>query len=339
MATSAVANVSGTSFTLTVTDTVGAAVSSNTYEIQEISARFITKFGGGKQLTLLYKDTPLISVSNTTSLSGYSNKLFGSSDPIIAKLIYDALSKADNINPAPNSIIVNTRPLSSSSDSVTIVPGNGTLNVKIADGSSSPSIKDVDPGLSDKALVVAISPNSPTINTLNTKLTDVDTKLASTNTKLTSVDTKLDNTNTKLTDVDTKLASANTKLGVLETKLTNIDVNIAVLNGLTFAAGVGSSYTETAAANTATAITLPATSGKSWIIYNVEFSYAGTPDTGATLTIAEGAVVKRRTQVTASGAGPLIVNQIYTPGSAVTVTLSAGGTDVVGSLNISAKVV
>jgi hypothetical protein len=109
----------------------------------------------------------------------------------------------------------------------------------------------------------------------------------------------------------------------LEAKLTNL--------------GVGAAYTSTAAANTNTAVTLPATTGKAWIIYSVEYSYAGTPDPDKTLVVTEGSTVKRTTQVTGSGAQLLTINQIYTVGAAVTLTLLAGGVNIVGSLNVTAR--
>jgi hypothetical protein len=347
---------------LNTVDATGQIINASSYELQNIASRYTVRPNGDKQFSLLYNEAILVSVSNSSALSGFNNTLFGSTDPVTAKIIYDALIRSGSVPAQDTDSIYNTRVLTSATDSVAAV---------ITDGTTAASIKPASTAAlaTDRSLVVAVNPTSGLATstlqgTTNTLLTDIFAELDT----LTNVDIRdLNSAADSVASVQSgswgvsvingaqtaavkaastapvaadpalvvaispnSLVATEVKQDTQITSLASIDLKLSNV-------GVGSPYTATAAANTNTVVTLPATTGRAWIIYNVEFSYAGTPDPDKTLVITEGATVRRTTQVTASGAGPLTINQIYAAGAAVTVTLLAGGAGVVGSVNITAK--
>ena len=99
----------------------------------------------------------------------------------------------------------------------------------------------------------------------------------------------------------------------------------------------------TAAANTAVAITLPADPEQCHVVCRVDWSYDGAP-TGGKVTITAGSTTLRELHIVEGGPGlmdwykdlnnPGIHND-DTKGEAVTVTLTAGGASVVGTLGLS----
>lgn len=116
--------------------------------------------------------------------------------------------------------------------------------------------------------------------------------------------------------------------------VTAIEASAPVVTGLM--ARVATAYSATSSANSAALITLPAVTGKRWIIYSLEFSYAQLPSSGV-VTIAEAGVEKYRLFVTTAGAAPTRCLRKFAIGAAITVTLVAGGAGVIGSLNLSAE--
>ncbi|MGB5768744.1 MAG: hypothetical protein WBM32_02580 [Crocosphaera sp.] len=61
---------------------------------------------------------------------------------------------------------------------------------------------------------------------LETRLTDIDTRLNGVETQLTSVDTQLTSVDTRLTSVETQLTSVDTRLTGVETQLTKVDTRL-----------------------------------------------------------------------------------------------------------------
>jgi hypothetical protein len=85
-------------------------------------------------------------------------------------------------------------------------------------------------------------------------------------------------------------------------------------------------------------VTLAArTDGQGWAIDGFAWSYSGDP-TGGRVTLAAGAVTFLDLDVTAKGPGVVSFNRpLRTPANtALTATLSAGGSGVVGKLNLLA---
>lgn len=91
--------------------------------------------------------------------------------------------------------------------------------------------------------------------------------------------------------------------------------------------------------NALCSILLPAPTGGSRIcLTTLEFGYSDAP-TGGQITILEGPTPVFTLPVTAAGAGQIILNREYTPATAITVTLSAGGSGIVGHLDVGYCVV
>jgi hypothetical protein len=95
------------------------------------------------------------------------------------------------------------------------------------------------------------------------------------------------------------------------------------------------------AANVAAVCTLPADNpptnvdavnpvARSWMLFGVRWSYSGTPTAGS-LTIAWGSV-SETLAITQGGPGFLALSKTFPPGSAVTITLAAGGSGVTGKV-------
>jgi hypothetical protein len=101
---------------------------------------------------------------------------------------------------------------------------------------------------------------------------------------------------------------------------------------------VGTPYSAAPSVNTAATIVLAATTGKAWVIYQIEASYGSAPTDGA-LTITEGTTQRYRLQITSPGAAPTVASRVFAAGAAVTVNLSAGGAGVSGTLNLSAELI
>lgn len=105
---------------------------------------------------------------------------------------------------------------------------------------------------------------------------------------------------------------------------------------------VTSNQHSTASANTDVVITLAATSGTVWFINWIDFSYSADP-TGGELTVAYGGTTLFSTYITKGGAsGPLRLNLsrpiprvsgVEVP-DAVVITLKAGGSGIIGRLNV-----
>jgi hypothetical protein len=90
----------------------------------------------------------------------------------------------------------------------------------------------------------------------------------------------------------------------------------------------------TAAANTAVVVTYAATPGVSHIIDEIHLGYSAAP-VGGTIQVADGAtVIYGPLPVTAAGLAFLPVRKRGGAGAAMTITLSAGGSGVVGYLAI-----
>lgn len=91
----------------------------------------------------------------------------------------------------------------------------------------------------------------------------------------------------------------------------------------------------TAAANTAVNKTYAGAAGKRHCLSKIDWSYNGDPTAGA-LTVTSGGVTIYSIDITKGGPGPLsFANPIMgEPGEAVVVTLAAGGSGVVGKLNV-----
>ncbi len=88
-------------------------------------------------------------------------------------------------------------------------------------------------------------------------------------------------------------------------------------------------------ANTAAVITVAAPgAGQRLQVNQIEFSYNAAPTNG-TLTIQQGATTIKTLFITAAGAGPVITGIRLVANTALTITLSAGGAGVTGSVNAS----
>lgn len=95
------------------------------------------------------------------------------------------------------------------------------------------------------------------------------------------------------------------------------------------------SNAKTSGTNAAVAITFPAIATRAIIIDSIVWSYGGTP-TGGKLTVAHGATTVLEVDITASGPGALPLNLSADINEQVVVTLGAGGSGVVGKLNVFA---
>lgn len=88
-------------------------------------------------------------------------------------------------------------------------------------------------------------------------------------------------------------------------------------------------------ANTAAVITVAAPgAGQRLQVNQIEFSYNAAPTNG-TLTIQQGSTVIKTLFVSAAGPGPIITGIRLAANTALTITLSAGGAGVTGSVNAS----
>lgn len=126
------------------------------------------------------------------------------------------------------------------------------------------------------------------------------------------------------------------------TSLTEAQVKTAIESSSPTLTGqamkVGTSYNSAPSSNTAAVISLAATTGKRWAIYQIEVSYAQLPTNGV-LTITESGGEKYRLFITTAGAAPIVSGRLFTSGAGVVVTLSAGGAGVSGAINLSAEVI
>ena len=95
-------------------------------------------------------------------------------------------------------------------------------------------------------------------------------------------------------------------------------------------------FAEATAANAVVDLGAPQ-AGKRWQIENIEFSYDGDPTIQANLTVRDGGVIVRKTNITTSGAGPLPINTRFSVDGSVDVTLSSAGVGILGCLNVSAR--
>lgn len=89
------------------------------------------------------------------------------------------------------------------------------------------------------------------------------------------------------------------------------------------------------ASNGVATVTLPATLGKRWSIGLVTVGYNAAP-TGGLLTVLEGANPIFVAPITNSNATPVGVYRRGNRGNPMTITLSAGGSNVVGYVNVEA---
>lgn len=99
---------------------------------------------------------------------------------------------------------------------------------------------------------------------------------------------------------------------------------------------VTSADTATAAANTAVALTYAAVAGRQHVIGDLIVSYSGAP-TGGNLKVEDGSG-NTVFQVDIVAAGPTILPlelpRMGSPNTALIVTLAAGGSGVVGKINV-----
>jgi hypothetical protein len=94
--------------------------------------------------------------------------------------------------------------------------------------------------------------------------------------------------------------------------------------------------------DTPTVLTLPAQEGyrSRWLITSIHAAYGATPQTGKVLSITDGVLANPCTvPCTAAGPAPMPWNIAYAPNQAVTITLPAGGSGVLGHLTVGARVV
>lgn len=86
-------------------------------------------------------------------------------------------------------------------------------------------------------------------------------------------------------------------------------------------------------ANASSVVTLPAVVGQRRIIESVQWSYSAAPLTG-NLQIADGTNIYLDLDVTAAGAGGLTMCITALVNSAMTITLAAGGSGIIGKLAV-----
>lgn len=94
--------------------------------------------------------------------------------------------------------------------------------------------------------------------------------------------------------------------------------------------------------NTPTVLTLPAQEGyrSRWLITSIHAAYGAAPQADKKLIIADGVLANPCTvPCTAAGPAPQFWNIAYAPNAAVTITLEAGGSGVLGHLTVGARVV
>jgi len=110
-------------------------------------------------------------------------------------------------------------------------------------------------------------------------------------------------------------------------------INSSGLGSHAYAGG----HMSTPAANAAATVTLGATAGQSWTIAGIYWSYNATPTSGQ-LNFTIGGVTSFTEYITDRGPGffPFTPPIQATAGTAVVVTLTAGGAAVTGSLNVHA---
>ena len=102
---------------------------------------------------------------------------------------------------------------------------------------------------------------------------------------------------------------------------------------------IGSAFTNTSTANAAAVITISAPgAGLCLQLNQLTFSYSGAPTNGL-LTIQQGSTVIHETAITAAGAGPLVGGYKLGANTAMTITLAAGGSGVVGRVSASVSTV
>ena len=100
-----------------------------------------------------------------------------------------------------------------------------------------------------------------------------------------------------------------------------------------------SSRVHVPAANTAAVVTLAAVAGRRNVVYQVAASYSATP-TGGRLTITDGGVTVLDVGISAGGLTNLVLDPGLAggPNAEVVATLAAGGSGIIGRLNVVATV-
>lgn len=94
--------------------------------------------------------------------------------------------------------------------------------------------------------------------------------------------------------------------------------------------------------DTPTVLTLPAQEGyrSRWLITSIHAAYGANPQADKKLIIADGVLNPPCTApCTAAGLAPQVWNIAFAPNQAVTITLEAGGSGVLGHLTVGARVV
>jgi hypothetical protein len=91
----------------------------------------------------------------------------------------------------------------------------------------------------------------------------------------------------------------------------------------------------TVVAGAAAAVTLPAVVGSGYVVYQIECGYSDTPTAGS-VTATDG-VAMWAMPVTVGGAAIFPIARHFAAGSAVVVTLHAGGTALTHYLNVGAR--
>lgn len=89
------------------------------------------------------------------------------------------------------------------------------------------------------------------------------------------------------------------------------------------------------ATNAAATVTLVPGEGKAFGISSLSWSYSGTP-TGGSISIFDGGNLVEQWDITAGGPGFLPVFLRGSTGQTLAVTLSAGGSGIVGKINVNA---
>lgn len=98
---------------------------------------------------------------------------------------------------------------------------------------------------------------------------------------------------------------------------------------------VSTADTATASANTDAVITYASASSMSNVVSEISFSYTGTATTGGFVTISDGSNVVYKVGVTVNGAGQFVFSNPKrgTVNTAMTITLTAGGSGAIGWIN------
>lgn len=137
--------------------------------------------------------------------------------------------------------------------------------------------------------------------------------------------------------VGATISSILERIGTLSDASGTISV-IGLLRGIFANSTAGQLSNNVSSANAIAAITLSAVSGASQQITCITAGYSATPTNGL-LTITDGGTERFRIPITVSGPAPISIDARFTSNSAVVVSLSAGGTNVIGYLNVTSRTV